>query len=86
MRERVRATIEQIAEEELEAALGAARSARVGAQRSGYRHGTRPRTLTTSLGPTMIAMPRARVRGAARVREWHSETVPRYPAPDSARR
>jgi putative transposase len=79
MRERVRATIEQIVEEELETALGAARSARVGEHRGGYRHGTRPRTLTTSLGPTTIAMPRARVRGTdGAVSEWQSQTVPRY--------
>lgn len=48
MRERVRATIEAIVEEELEAALGARRSARVGEQRQGYRHGRRARQLTTS--------------------------------------
>ena len=41
MRERVRDTIERIVEEELETALGAARSARVGEARAGYRHGTR---------------------------------------------
>lgn len=35
MRERGRATIEAIVEEELEAALGASRSARVGEQRQG---------------------------------------------------
>jgi transposase-like protein len=48
-------------EEELEAALGAASSARVGEERRGYRHGTRSRTLATSLGPTSITMPRARL-------------------------
>ena len=58
MRERIRATIEAIVEEELVAALGASRSARVGAVRIGYRHGKRARTLTTSLGATTIAMPR----------------------------
>jgi putative transposase len=51
----------------------------VGEHRGGYRHGTRPRTLTTSLGPTTIAMPRARVRGTdGAVSEWQSQTVPRY--------
>ncbi|HEX3494257.1 MAG TPA: transposase [Methylocella sp.] len=40
-------TIEAIVEEELEAAVGAARSARVGEPRQGYRHGHRERTLTT---------------------------------------
>ena len=79
MRERVRATIEAIVEEELEAALGAPKSVRVGTTRQGYRHGTRPRTLTTSLGPTTITMPRARVhRADGQAREWQSDTVGRY--------
>src|SRR5207249_8532109 len=79
MRERIRETIEELVEEELDAALGAARSERVGAQRAGYRHGTRERTLTTSLGPTTFAMPRARVldREGQR-REWRSQVVGRY--------
>ena len=60
IRRRARGLIDAIVEEELEAALGAAESARVGPARQGYRHGTRERTLTTSLGPTTFAMPRAR--------------------------
>jgi transposase-like protein len=56
MRERIRATIETIVEEELEGALGAARSQRVGSVRVGYRHGKRARTLTTSLGATTITI------------------------------
>jgi transposase-like protein len=79
MRERVRDLLEAIVEEELEAASGAPRSARVGEARHGYRHGTRPRTVTTSLGPTTIAMPRARVRGSEGTSvEWRSATVARY--------
>jgi transposase-like protein len=79
MRARVRETIEAIVEEELEAALGARKSARVGEVREGYRHGRRARTLTTSLGPTPIVMPRARVRQAdGTSTEWRSETVRRY--------
>jgi transposase-like protein len=79
MRDRVRATIEAIVEEELEAALGARKSARVGTERQGYRHGTRDRMLTTSLGPTPIAMPRARVSQADGTSvEWRSQTVRRY--------
>ena len=78
-RVRARVWIDAIVEEEIEAALGAAPSARVGAERQGYRHGTRERTLTTSLGPTTFAMPRARVMtpegGTA---EWRSALVPRY--------
>jgi hypothetical protein len=60
-------------------ALGAARSARVGDVRAGYRHGTRARTLTTSLGPTTITMPRARrATAAGGTTEWASAAVPRY--------
>jgi hypothetical protein len=48
-------------------------------QRTGSRHGTRERTLTTSLGPTTIEMPRARVRQAdGSTAEWRSQTVRRY--------
>jgi len=79
MRTRIRDTIELIVEEELEAALGAEKSARVGATRQGYRHGTRVRRLTTSLGPTEFAMPRARVVAAdGTTTEWRSTTVRRY--------
>lgn len=79
MRRRIRDTIEALVQEELDAALGAVKSARVGETRQGYRHGTRDRRLTTSLGPTTIAMPRARVRDAdSTSREWRSETVRRY--------
>lgn len=79
MRRRVRETIEAIVKEELEAALGAGKSARVGDERSGYRHGSRERTLTTSLGPATIRMPRARIRRVdGATSEWRSETVRRY--------
>jgi len=79
MRLRIRATIEELVKEELDAALGARKSVRVGEQRQGYRHGTRERTLTTSLGPATFEMPRARVRHANGTRtEWRSETVRRY--------
>ena len=76
---RARGLIDAIVEEELDAALGATRSTRVGDGRQGYRHGTRARTLTTSLGPTTFAMPRARLRTAeGATAEWRSELVPRY--------
>jgi putative transposase len=79
MRERVRATIEAIVEEELEAALGARRGSRVGQQRRGYRHGGRERTLTTSLGPTTLRVPRARLHGVDdQPQEWRSRVLPRY--------
>lgn len=79
MRIRIRETIQMVVEEELEAALGAAPSARVGQTRQGYRHGTRERTLTTSMGPTSIAVPRARVHQSdGTTTEWRSHTVRRY--------
>jgi transposase-like protein len=79
MRLRIRETIEAIVEEELEAVLGAEKSARVGAARQGYRHGSRERTLTTSLGPATFTMPRGRlVAEDGTSREWRSTTVARY--------
>jgi transposase-like protein len=78
IRERIRATIESLVNEELDMALGASRSERA-EERRGYRHGTRERTLTTSLGPTTLSMPRARIEGdAGEKREWQSEVIPRY--------
>src|SRR5438132_8220000 len=79
IRQRARGLIDAIIEEELDAALGAASSVRVGSARQGYRHGTRERTLTTSPGPTTYALPRARVKTAeGATAEWRSELVPRY--------
>jgi transposase-like protein len=79
MRLRIRDTIERLVEEELESTLGAAKSARVGVQRQGYRNGTRPRTLTTSLGPTTFTLPRARMDAEdGTTREWQGTIVPRY--------
>jgi putative transposase len=79
MRERIQHTIEVIVEQELEEALGAASSQRVGEQRAGYRHGHRSRTLSTSLGATTIAMPRARITSEDGQRhEWRSQMIPRY--------
>lgn len=79
IRSRARGLIEVVVEEELAAALGAAASSRVGAARQGYRHGTRERTLTTSLGATTFAMPRGRVQTSTdTTTEWQSVLVPRY--------
>jgi transposase-like protein len=78
IRQRVRETIEAVVHAELEMALGAARSDRVGEARQGYRHGTRSRTLTTSVGPTALTVPRARLRSSSGTTEWQSTTLPRY--------
>jgi len=79
IRERIRAMIEAIVEEELESTLGAGKSQRVGEAQTGYRHGVRERQLTTSLGKTTIRLPRARLTGADGAdSEWHSRVIPRY--------
>jgi putative transposase len=79
MRKRVREVIRMIVEEELESALGARRSQRVGDERLGYRNGLRSRQLATSLGKTTIEMPRARIsQEDGTTREWSSQVVPRY--------
>src|SRR6516164_5176232 len=71
IRERVRGMIEAIVEEELEATLGAGKSQRVGAVRTGQ--------LSTSLGQTTIRLLRARLRsGDGAEQEWHSRVVPCY--------
>ncbi|MEA3244531.1 MAG: IS256 family transposase, partial [Gemmatimonadota bacterium] len=52
---------------------------RVGAARQGYRHGTRARQLTTSLGPATFALPRGRLTQAdGATTEWRSHVIPRY--------
>ena len=77
IRTRSRAWIEEICQDELESVLGK-KSARVNG-RGGYRHGTRERTVTTSLGPTMVALPRARLQqGDGTTTEWHSQAVRKY--------
>jgi transposase-like protein len=79
IRDRVRHIIEEVVEAEIEGALGAKASERVGDGRRGYRHGHRERTLTTSVGPAKFAMPRGRVKdGEGESREWRSQTVERY--------
>jgi len=79
MRDQVREKLGQIIEEEVMLAMGAGRYERVGEKRRGYLHGTRTRTLTTSLGPTAFEMPRARLKTAeGGTKEWSSRIVPRY--------
>ena len=79
IRVQVRTWIEAIVQEELAAVLGAGSSVRVGESRRGYRHGTRARTLTTSLGPTTFTLPRARLfDDTGATTEWRSTAVARY--------
>jgi putative transposase len=53
---------------------------RGGGARRGYRHATRARVLSTSVGATTIAVPRARLFDAptGTTQEWHSALLPRY--------
>jgi putative transposase len=77
LRDRIRGLIEELVEQELEAALGRGRYERGGA--GGHRHGHRARRLTGSFGPVKIAVPRARLRAEdGGTREWRSAVLPRY--------
>jgi transposase-like protein len=77
VRSQVRAFIEQLLEEELEAALGRRRYER-GAIANGRRHGHRPRQLVTTFGPVTFSVPRARLAAEAGEREWRSAVLPAY--------
>jgi putative transposase len=79
IRRRARGLIDAIVEEELEAALGAAESARVGPARQGYRHGTQRADVDDKSGADHLrhaARSGEDRRGATT--EWRSELVPRY--------
>lgn len=70
--------MDEVLDEELEAALGASRHERTEG-RAGYRNGTQRRTVVTERGPTELNIPRGRLftedGGSA---EWRSELLPRY--------
>jgi putative transposase len=76
VRGQVRAFIEQLLEEELEAVLGRGRYQR-GLGATGHRNGHRTRRLDTTFGPLVLAVPRARLADdGAGEREWKSELLP----------
>ena len=78
LRQNIRATIEALFEEELEAVIGRCRYGR-GAERKGYRHGHRSRQLVGTFGTETVQVPRARIRDAdGRTTEWRSRALPRY--------
>ncbi len=77
VRGQVRAFIEQLLEEELDAALGRRRYER-GASWRGRRHGHRPRQLVTTFGPLSLSVPRARMHDEAGEQEWKSALLPAY--------
>jgi putative transposase len=78
LRGRIRGFIEEMVEQELEAALGRGRYERAGGA-VGHRHGHRRRQLTGSFGPVEIAVPRARLQAEdGSTQEWRSAVLPRY--------
>ena len=78
VRGQVRGFIEQLLEEELEAALGRGRYER-GPGCKGHRNGHRDRRLDPTFGPLVLALPRARLADdEAGEREWKSALLPAY--------
>lgn len=79
LRTKTRGWIENMVNEELDAALGTGRYERT-EERVGYRKGKRPRTFTTRNGKHSLAMPRGAYfeAGPDGKKEWTSRIVPRY--------
>lgn len=77
LRGKIREFIETGVNAELTEVLATVRYER-GPIRQGYRHGSIPRTMTTGLGPTMLTLPRARLREGTATVEWRSQLIPRY--------
>ena len=75
VRGQVRSFIEELLEEELEAALGRDRYER-GAGSIGRRHGHRPRQLITTFGPLSLSVPRARLADKAASRSGRAGSCP----------
>lgn len=74
----IRDKIETVLHQELDATLGAGWYRRTD-ERAGYRNGTRPRTLATSLGTTNLDAPRGRLFLAdGSTREFESQVLRRY--------
>ena len=78
LRGRVREAIEATIDAELTELLGSDRYERVDGRR-GYRNGSQDRTVTTSMGPRTLRLPRARIAESdGTTREFRSELLPRY--------
>src|SRR3712207_7029459 len=77
LRGRIRGLIEELVEQELEAALGRGRYERASGA-VGHRHGHRRRQLTGSFGTVELAVPRAPLRAVdGGTREWRSAEIGR---------
>jgi transposase-like protein len=78
VRDRVRAAIQRVIDEELEDALGVEPYGR-SEERRGYRNGSLDRLVTSEYGPVQLRVPRARLEQEdGTTGEWHSHVVPRY--------
>lgn len=78
VRTAVRSAIEVAVETELTLALGRAAWERAVVV-TGYRHGTRTRTLVTGAGPVAVTLPRGRLpQPDGTTQEWRSTALPRY--------
>jgi putative transposase len=78
LRRDVRAKVELILSEEIDAALGAGSYERT-ASRIGYRQGVHPREISTPLGKEMVGAPRGRYfEKHGENHEYHSTMLPRY--------
>jgi putative transposase len=78
LRQWMRDALQRLMDAELEAVLGVGRYGR--GRRAGYRHARRPRTITTTVGPTTVQVPRARLFDATgrATTEWATAVLPRY--------
>jgi transposase-like protein len=78
VRDKVRAAIQRVIDEELEDALGVGPYGR-SEERCGYRNGAVERPVTSEYGPVKLRVPRARLQqDDGTSTEWHSHVVPRY--------
>jgi len=78
IRGKLKELIQVLLEGEVEEALDAAKYAR-SEVRVGYRNGSKPRTLHTSMGSVGLEMPRARLnRAQGGTEEWQSQLLPRF--------
>lgn len=87
LRGKIREMILALTEAELREVLAAQPYER-SAERQGYRHGRKLRSMTTGLGAAVIELPRARLIQDGQEREWQSGLIRRYerraPSVDSA--
>src|SRR3970282_1642525 len=77
LRGKIREMILALTEAELKDVLIARAYAR-SAERQGYRHGRKLRSITTGLGAAVIELPRARLIEDGQEKEWQSRLIRRY--------